>query len=86
MQTADFLKDYEATLTTKAASTIAAAVASTSTERLQHLHPDADWDASTLDQHRVTQLVAISPPNGLLALDDTTFPKQGRASVGVGRQ
>lgn len=70
----------------KTCDTIAAAVAGTSTERLQHLLTDADWDASALDQQRVTHLIALSPTGGLLALDDTTFPKQGRASVGVGRQ
>lgn len=70
----------------KTCDTIAAAVAGTSTERLQHLLTDADWNVTALDQQRVTQLVAISPANGLLALDDTTIPKQGRASVGVGRQ
>lgn len=70
----------------KTCDTIAAAVAGTSTERLPHLLTDADWDATALDQRRVTQLLAISPAGGLLALNDKTFPKQGRASVGVGRQ
>ena len=70
----------------KTCDTIAAAVAGTSTERLQHLLTDADWDSVTLDQRRTRQLVMISPSDGLLAIDDTTFPKQGRASVGVGRQ
>ncbi|MBC8162583.1 MAG: transposase, partial [Roseiflexaceae bacterium] len=53
-------------LSHKTCDTIAAAVAGTSTERLQHLLTDADWDANTLDHHRVTQLVAISPADGLL--------------------
>src|SRR5438067_7792950 len=55
----------------KNCDTIAAAVAGTSTERLQHLLTDAAWDPQALDQHRVTALVAQSPPHGLLLLDDT---------------
>jgi SRSO17 transposase len=66
--------------------TIAAAVAGTSTERLQHLLTDATWDPQVLDQQRVQALVADSPPGGLLVLDDTGLPKQGRGSVGVARQ
>ena len=65
---------------------IAAAVAGTSPERLQHLLTDATWDPQALDQHRVRTLVMQSPPQGLLVLDDTGLPKQGRSSVGVARQ
>src|SRR5436309_14843224 len=65
---------------------IAAAVAGTSTERLQHLLTDAAWDAGALDEARVKRLVAVSPPDGILAIDDTGLPKQGKASVGVARQ
>src|SRR5262245_43547756 len=70
----------------KNCDTIAAAVAGTSTERLQHLLTDATWDPQALDQQRVRALVAQSPPQGLLVLDDTGLPKQGRGSVGVVRQ
>jgi SRSO17 transposase len=70
----------------KNCDTIAAAVAGTSTERLQHLLTDAAWAPQALDQQRVTALVAQSPPHGLLVLDDTGLPKQGRSSVGVARQ
>ena len=70
----------------KNCDTIAAAVAGTTTERLQHLLTDADWDALALDEARVKRLVGVSPPNGVLVLDDTGLPKQGRASVGVARQ
>jgi SRSO17 transposase len=73
-------------LARKNCDTIAAAVAGTSTERLQHLLTDADWDPAALDEARVRQLGAVSPPGGVLALDDTGLPKQGRASVGVARQ
>jgi|GraSoiStandDraft_60_1057301.scaffolds.fasta_scaffold111369_1 SRSO17 transposase len=70
----------------KNCDTIATAVAGTSTERLQHLLTDATWEPQALDQQRVTILVAQSPPQGLLVLDDTGLPKQGRSSVGVARQ
>src|SRR5215831_11644866 len=70
----------------KNCDTIAAAVAGTSTERLQHLLTDATWDPQGLDQQRVRALVAQSPSQGLLVLDDTGLPKQGRGSVGVARQ
>lgn len=70
----------------KNCDTIAAAVAGTSTERLQHLLTDADWDPSALDRARVERLTALSPLDGILAVDDVGLPKQGTRSVGVQRQ
>jgi SRSO17 transposase len=71
----------------KTADTIAAAVAGTSTERLQHLLTDAAWDAQTLDEARVKRLLAIHPPRaGVLVFDDTGLPKKGTESVGVAAQ
>src|SRR5262249_10354728 len=70
----------------KNCDTIAAAVAGTSTERLPHLLTDATWDPQALYQPRAQTLVAQSPRQGLLVLDDTGLPKQGRGSVGVARQ
>jgi SRSO17 transposase len=70
----------------KNCDTIAAALAGTSTERLQHLLTDADWDSQELDGARVRSLGARSPRGGVLVIDDTSFPKQGKASVGVARQ
>ena len=70
----------------KNCDTIASALAGTSTERLQHLLTDADWDSLELDEVRVRSLSAKSPKGGVLVLDDTSFPKQGKASVGVARQ
>ena len=61
-------------------------VAGTSTERLQHLLTDADWDPVTLDRERVRGLVAASRAGGVLVVDETSLPKQGRRSVGVQRQ
>lgn len=70
----------------KNCDTIAAAVAGTSTERLQHLLTDAEWDARRLDALRVGALSEKSPGEGVLLLDDTSFAKQGKSSVGVARQ
>lgn len=70
----------------KNCDTMAAALAGTSTERLQHLLTDASWEAEALDEARVKRLVALSPADGILAIDDTGFAKQGKASVGVSRQ
>jgi SRSO17 transposase len=70
----------------KNCDTIAGALAGTSTERLQHLLTDADWNSLKLDEARVRSLSAKSPKGGVLVLDDTSFPKQGKASVGVARQ
>src|SRR5437764_12079370 len=67
----------------KNCDTIAAAVAGTSTERLQHLLTDADWKPEALDEQRVRHLVTQTPPDGIVVLDDTSFPKQGKQSVGV---
>ena len=70
----------------KNCDTIAGALAGTSTERLQHLLTDADWDSLKLDGARLRSLGARSPRGGVLVIDDTSFPKQGKASVGVARQ
>jgi SRSO17 transposase len=70
----------------KNCDTIAAAVAGTSTERLQHLLTDADWDSLELDGARVRSLSQNTPKGGVLVLDDTSVPKQGKSSVGVARQ
>src|ERR1700758_2490804 len=48
----------------KNCDTIAAAVAGTSTERLQHLLTDADWNPLKVDEQRVRWLVGRSPAGG----------------------
>lgn len=70
----------------KNCDTIASAVYGTSIERLQHLLTDAAWDPAQLDRARVEYLRRHSPADGVLVLDDTGLPKQGRASVGTARQ
>jgi SRSO17 transposase len=52
-------------------------------EALQHFITDSPWEAARV----WTQVRALVPVRaGILALDDTGFPKQGRHSVGVQRQ
>jgi SRSO17 transposase len=52
-------------------------------EALQHFITDSPWEAEPLWR----QLRAAVPVRtGILALDDTSFPKQGNQSVGVQRQ
>jgi SRSO17 transposase len=70
----------------KNCETIAQVVADTSLEQLQHLLTDATWDPLALDEQRVRLLVERSPANGVLVLDDTGLPKQGKSSVGVQHQ
>ena len=70
----------------KNCDTIAATVAGTSPERLQHLLTDALWDAQTLDEARVRALSARSPTGGILLLDETSLPKKGDRSPGVAAQ
>jgi SRSO17 transposase len=69
----------------KHCDTIAAAGAGTSTARLHHLLTDAPWEPQALDPQRVTALVAQRPAHGILVLDDTGLPKQGRSAVAARR-
>jgi SRSO17 transposase len=52
-------------------------------QALQHFVTDSPWEADAL----WARLRAVGPPRtGLLAVDDTGLPKQGRRSPGVQRQ
>jgi SRSO17 transposase len=52
-------------------------------EALQHFITDSSWEAAPL----WTRVRALVPSRrGILAVDDTSFPKQGHHSVGVQRQ
>jgi SRSO17 transposase len=52
-------------------------------EALQHFITDSPWDAARVWTHLRTH---VPVRTGILALDDTGFPKQGTHSVGVQRQ
>jgi SRSO17 transposase len=71
----------------KNCDTMAKAVPGTSEQRLQEFLTNMQWDETDLNHQRVQKLIAEATlGDGVLVLDDTGFPKQGRASVGVARQ
>jgi SRSO17 transposase len=74
-------------LPNKNCDTIAQAVPGTSEQCLQEFLTNMQWDEADLNRQRVHKMVAEATlGNGVLILDDTGFPKQGRVSVGVARQ
>jgi SRSO17 transposase len=87
----DALERYTTGLLTelpnKNGDTIARAVPGTSEQCLQEFLTNRPWDAEDLNRQRVHKMVAEATLGaGVLILDDTGFPKQGKASVGVARQ
>jgi SRSO17 transposase len=88
---ADALERYTTGLLTelpnKNCKTIAQAVPGTREQRLQEFLTNMPWDEDDLSGQRVHKMVAAATlGEGVLGLDDTGFPKQGTASVGVARQ
>jgi SRSO17 transposase len=88
---ADALERYTTGLLTelpnKNCDTIAQAVPGTSEQRLQEFLTNMQWDEDDLNGQRVHKMAAEATlGDGVLVLDDTGFPKQGKASVGVARQ
>jgi SRSO17 transposase len=74
-------------LPNKNCDTIAEAVPGTSEQRLQEFLTNMQWDENDLNQQRVGKMIAEATlGDGVLMLDDTGFPKQGKASVEVARQ
>ena len=54
---------------------------------MQRLLSDVSWDYDgAMDEYRRQMLSETSDPQGILAVDDTSFPKKGRHSVCVSRQ
>lgn len=71
----------------KNCDTLATIVPQTNEQRLQGLLTTMVWDENDLNRQRVHTMRALpTEGNGVLLFDDTDFPKQGRASVGVARQ
>jgi SRSO17 transposase len=71
----------------KNCDTLAQAVPGTSEQRLQEFLTNMQWDEEDLNRQRVQKMLAEATRGaGVLVFDDTGFPKQGKASVGVERQ
>src|SRR5688500_15150570 len=71
----------------KNCDTMAQVVPGTTEQQLNHLLTEMAWDTADLNRQRVRSMVALGTEgDGVLVVDDTGFPKQGRASAGVQRQ
>ena len=71
----------------KNCATMAQAIPGTSTQRLQEFLTNMQWDEEDLNRQRVQKMIAEATlGDGVLVVDDTGFPKQGKGSVGVARQ
>ena len=67
--------------------TITQAVPGTRAQRLQEFLTTMQWDEEDLNRQRVQKMMAeAARGDGVLIFDDTGFPQQGTASVGVERQ
>ncbi|HVK08643.1 MAG TPA: IS701 family transposase [Gemmataceae bacterium] len=56
-------------------------------QALQQFVSQSPWDhEAVLRRYRVRLAATFASPDAVLVIDDTTFPKQGRHSVGVQRQ
>jgi SRSO17 transposase len=56
-------------------------------QALQQFLGQSTWDEqAVLSRYRATMAAKFADPAGIFVIDDTTFPKQGKHSVGVQRQ
>jgi SRSO17 transposase len=71
----------------KSMAPIADRLPQTTVDRIQQFLTDSPWPADLLQTRLIEQMSRrFATAQGALSLDDTSFPKQGRASVGVARQ
>jgi len=66
---------------------IADAVPNTSSQGLQELLTNTDWDEQAFNSRRVARLSrSAACVDGSIIIDDTGIPKQGKGSVDLARQ
>ena len=71
----------------KSGAGIAQAVAGLSESALYRLLAESEWDAAALNRQRIAMMVeGAVVGDGMLVVDETTYPRKGDKTVGVDRQ